>query len=238
MERIEIKLPEYSYAMNEEVKSFRTNIQFAGKDKQVILVTSCIQGEGKSGTSFKLAKSFTELKKKVLLVDADLRASVMNGNIVGTRPKVGLSHFLSGQAPFSEVMYATNIRGLYTCVSGPVPPNPTELLSSKLFSDMIDSMRKNFDYIIIDSAPLGLVVDAAILARVCDAAVLVVESGAIKRKVAQNVKQRLEETGCPLLGVVLTKVEHSGNKKYYDKYYGNYYGKHEADVDSLKKKRK
>ena len=222
MERIEFKLDEYSYAMNEEIKTFRTNIQFAGKDKQVILVTSCIQGEGKSGTAFKLARSLTELKKKVLLIDADLRASVMNGKIIGPRPKVGLSHFLSGQAQFSEIMYSTNVRGLYTCIAGPVPPNPTELLSSKLFSDMIESMRKTFDYIIIDSAPMGLVVDAAILARQSDAIVMVMESGVIKKKDAQNVKQKLEETGCPLLGVVLTKVKHGSDKKYYNKYYGKY----------------
>ena len=222
MERIEFKLPEYTYAMNEEVKSFRTNIQFAGKDKQVILVTSCIQGEGKSGTAFKLARSLTELKKKVLLIDADLRASVVMGKVIGTKPKFGLSHFLSGQATFQETMYSTNVRGLFTCIAGPVPPNPTELLSSQLFADMIQSMRKNFDYIIIDSAPMGLVVDAAILARQSDAIVMVMESGTIKRKEAQNVKQKLEETGCPLLGVVLTKINNKSDNKYYRKYYSKY----------------
>lgn len=222
MERIDFKLDEYSYAMNEEIKTFRTNIQFAGKDKQVILVTSCIQGEGKSGTSFKLARSLTELKNKVLLIDADLRASVMNGKIEGAKPKFGMTHFLSGQAAFSDIVYSTNVRGLYTCVAGPVPPNPTELLSGKLFSDMLDSMRKTFDYIIIDSAPMGMVVDAAILARQSDAIVLVVESGTIKYKFLQNVKRKLEETGCPILGVVLTKVPHSSNQKYYKKYYGKY----------------
>ena len=222
MERIVFKLPEYTYAMNEEIKTLRTNIQFAGTDKQVILVTSCLQGEGKSGTSFKIARSLAELKKKVLLIDADLRASVMTGNIDGHKPKYGLTHFLSGQASFSDIMYGTNVRGLYTCVAGPVPPNPTELLAGALFSEMLDSMRKTFDYIIIDSAPLGMVVDAAILARECDASVIVIESGAIKYKFLQKVKNQLEETGCPILGVVLTKVPHSGNKKYYSKYYGKY----------------
>ena len=229
MERIEFKLDEYSYAMNEEIKTFRTNIQFAGKDKQVILVTSCIQGEGKSGTAFKLARSLTELKNKVLLIDADLRASVMIGKIEGTKPKLGLTHFLSGQTSFSDIVYGTNVRGLYTCVAGPVPPNPTELLSGKLFSEMVESMRKTFDYIIIDSAPMGMVVDAAILARQCDATVLVVESGTIKYKFLQKVKRKLEETGCPILGVVLTKVPHGSNQKYYNKYYGKYnkYGRNE-----------
>ena len=222
MERIDFKLDEYSYAMNEEIKTFRTNIQFAGKDKQVILVTSCVQGEGKSGTAFKLARSLTELKNKVLLIDADLRASVMGRKIEGKRPKFGVTHFLSGQAGFQDIVYSTNVRGLYTCVAGPVPPNPTELLSSRLFSEMIESMRNTFDYIIIDSAPMGMVVDAAILARQSDAIVLVVESGGIKYKVVQNVKHKLEETGCPILGVVLTKVPHSSGDKYYKKYYGKY----------------
>ena len=234
MERIVFKLPEYSYAMNEEIKSLRTNIQFAGKDKQIILLTSCLQGEGKSGTSFKLARSLTELKKKVLLIDADMRVSVIFGNIEGPKPKFGLSHFLSGQAAFSDIMYATNVRGLYTCVAGPVPPNPTELLSSHLFSEMLDNMRKAFDYIIIDSAPLGMVVDASIIARESDAVVMIVESGGIKHKLAQDVKRKIEETGCPILGVVLTKVEHSGNGKYYSKYYGKY----EANAETSKNKRK
>ena len=231
MERIEFKLDEYSYAMNEEIKTFRTNIQFAGKDKQVILVTSCVQGEGKSGTSFKLARSLTELKNKVLFIDADLRASAMTGKIEGPRPKFGLSHFLSGQASFQDIVYSTNVRGLYTCIAGPVPPNPTELLSSKLFNEMIESMRKTFDYIIIDSAPMGMVVDAAILARQSDAVVLVVESGTIKYKAVQSVKHKLEKTGCPILGVVLTKVSHADGGKYYKKYYSKYekYESHAQD---------
>ena len=221
MEHIEFKKQDYSYAMNEEIKSFRTNIQFAGSDKKVILITSCTQGEGKSGTSFKLAKSLTELRKKVLLIDADLRASVFNGKIEGPKPKYGLTHFLSGQASFQDVLYGTNIKGLYTIVSGPVPPNPTELLSGKLFADMIQSVKKSFDYVIIDSAPVGLVVDACIIARQCDTSLLIIESGCVKRKFAQQVKNKLEETGCPILGVVYTKVPNA-DSKFYTKYYGKY----------------
>ena len=222
MYHLEFKLDEYSYRMNEEINSFRTNIQFAGKDKQVIMLTSCIQGEGKSSTSFKLARSLTELNNKVLLVDADLRASVIEGKIEGTRPKYGLTHFLSGQVPFQDVVCSTNVRGMYVCPAGPVPPNPTELISGRLFSSMIEALREKFDYIIIDTPPIGVVVDAAIISRVCDASVLIVESGQIKYKFLQKVKRKLDETGCPLLGVVLTKVEERNNGAYSKKYYSKY----------------
>ena len=101
---------------------------------------------------------------------------------------------------------------------------------------MIESLRTLYDYIIVDAPPLGMVVDAAIIAKSCDGTVLVMESGAIKYRVAQNVKEKLESTGCPILGVVLNKVDRKKNGGYYNKYYGKYYGdaKH-ASTDSRRK---
>lgn len=227
MNRITLALEEYSYAMNEEINTFRTNIQFAGEDKKVILVTSCIQGEGKSGTAFKLARSLTDIKKKVLFIDADVRRSVFLKRIEGKRPEKGLTHFLSGQASIQEVLCTTNVRGLHVIPAGPVPPNPTELFSTFKFDKLIELAKETYDYVIVDSAPLGMVVDAAILAKKCDAAILVIESEEIKYRFAQNVKANLEETGCPILGVVLTKVKRKGGGKYYGKYYGQYYKKYE-----------
>ena len=216
MNRINLALEEYSYAMNEEINTLRTNIQFSGSDKKVLLVTSCVQGEGKSGVSMKLARSLAELKKKVLLIDADLRKSVVIEKIEGEKPEKGLSHLLSGQAGLSEVLYATNIRGFHMIVAGPIPPNPTELLSEGTFDKMLDALRNVYDYIIIDSAPLGMVVDAAILAKKADAAILVLESESIKYRFAQEVKHKLENTGCPVIGAVLMKVKREKeNRRLY-----------------------
>lgn len=222
MNRITLALESYSYAMNEEINTFRTNIQFAGDDKKVLLVTSCIQGEGKSGTALKLARSLTELKKRVLLIDADVRRSVFLKHVEGPRPEKGLTHFLSGQSTIQEVLCTTNIHGLQVIPAGPVPPNPTELFSTLKFAKLIEQARESYDYVIVDSAPLGMVVDAAILAKMCDAAILVIESENIKYRFAQNVKANLEETGCPILGAVLTKVKRKTRGRYYGKYYGKY----------------
>ena len=227
MNRITLTLEPYSYAMNEEINTFRTNIQFAGDDKKVLLVTSCIQGEGKSGTAFKLARSLTELKKRVLFIDADVRRSVFLKRVEGPRPEKGLTHFLSGQATLQDVLCSTNVRGLQVIPAGPVPPNPTELFSTPKFAKLIEQARESYDYVIVDSAPLGMVVDAAILAQKCDAAILVIESESIKYRFAQSVKENLEETGCPILGVVLTKVKRKRGGRYYGKYYGAYDKKYE-----------
>ena len=114
---------------------------------------------------------------------------------------------------------------LHLLLAGPLVPNPTELLSSARFSGMLESFRKVYDYIIIDTPPLGLVIDSAIVARQCDGAILVVESAKTKYRLAQEVKAKLEGTGCSILGVILTKVDRKKQSGYYTKYYGKNYGK-------------
>lgn len=224
MKRVGLKKEIWSYEMTEEFNTLRTNLQFAGVDKKVILGTSCMSGEGKSRTVYRLAASLTEIGKKVLIVDADMRKSVFVNEVeTGTVDK-GLSHYLSGQCNLAEAVYGTNIAGLHILFAGPVPPNPTELLSSTLFEDTIKSFRDIYDYVLIDSAPLGLVVDAAIIAKYCDGAVLLIETNSVKYRFAQDVKEKLEATGCPLLGVVLNKVDRAKSGKYYGKYYKKYYG--------------
>ena len=134
----------------------------------------------------------------------------------------GLSHFLSGQADVDEVMYRTQQPGLIMIFAGVVPPNPAELLGNSRFEALIASARKVYDYIIIDTPPLGSVIDSAIVAKNCDASVLVIAANAISYKFARAVKDQMEKSGCPILGVVLNKVNLKQNK-YYGKYYGGYY---------------
>lgn len=227
MKEIEIKETGYTYEMREELKTLRTNIQFCGDDKRVILLTSSVASEGKSTTAMNLAISLAELGKKVMLVDADIRKSVMVSRIKSGKTEYGLSHFLAGQCQVSEAVYAVrNIDDLYLMVAGPVVPNPTELLSTDRFEKMLIAFRKVYDYIIIDGPPLGMVVDSAIIAKHCDGAAIVIESGAIKYRFAQDVKARLLNAGCPVLGVILNKVDRKKNGQYYGKYYGKYYGQY------------
>ena len=223
MQEIVLKNITKDYRSNEAYKTLRTNIEFSGADNKVIVLTSCTPDEGKSTVSLNLSISLAESGKRVLFIDADLRKSVLTGRHRVMEEVKGLSHFLSGQAEVDEVMYKTQEEGLIVMFAGVVPPNPSELLGQKRFEALISSARKVYDYIIIDAPPLGSVIDAAVIARVCDASVLVTAANAVSYKFARTVKEQLEKTGCPILGVVLNKVDMKQNK-YYEKYYGNYYG--------------
>lgn len=216
---------EMDFRTREAYKTLRANLEFAGDDVRVIAVTSCTPNEGKSSISMNLAQAMAESGKKVILIDADLRKSVLVGRYKTGTVKYGLTHYLSGQKSFNEVCCNTNIKNLYVAFSGPVPPNPSELLGGKYFSSMVKSLRSVFDYVIIDTPPLGSVIDSAIVGKQCDGSVLVVASNEISYRFAQKVKEQLEVAECRVLGCVLNKVNIS-QKSYYGRYYGKYYGKY------------
>lgn len=204
-----------------------TNIQLSGDKLKVISVTSVNPGEGKSTTSINIAWSFARAGYKTLLIDGDIRNSVMSGVFKSREKITGLTEFLSGTTDLSHGLCDTNIENLFVVQSGSVSPNPTALLQSKNFNDMIETLRKYFDYIIVDTAPIGFVIDAAIITQKCDASILVVEAGVAKRREVQKAKSQLDQTGKPFLGVVLNKLDVQREK--YGSYggYGSYgnYGK-------------
>lgn len=204
-----------------------TNIQLSGDKLKVISVTSVNPGEGKSTTSINIAWSFARAGYKTLLIDGDIRNSVMSGVFKSREKITGLTEFLSGTTDLSHGLCDTNIENLFVVQSGSVSPNPAALLQSKNFNDMIETLRKYFDYIIVDTAPIGIVIDAAIIVQKCDASILVAEAGVAKRREVQKAKSQLEHTGKPFLGVVLNKFDVQREK--YGSYggYGNYgnYGK-------------
>lgn len=213
----------------EAYKTLRTNVQFAGEDVKVITLTSCLPNEGKSAVAMNLAMSIAEAGNSVLLVDADMRRSIFIGRYKIKNAKRGLSHYLSGQSTLEEVISVTNIDKFHMITSGPVPPNPSELLGNKRFNKMIDEMRKIYDYILIDCPPLGSVVDALIPGKLSDGVALVIASEKISYKFAQKIQKQLEMSECKLLGVVLNKVHLKGRGyygRYYEKYYGKYYGRY------------
>lgn len=226
MNKVTVELSEMGYSMREEIKTLRTNLLFTGEDKKVILFTSTMAGEGKSELAMRTAKALAEIDKNVLLLDLDLRKSVMASRYGMKQVKEGMSHFLSGQSKLSDVICATDIPKLHVALAGPSVLNPTELLSSERFGKMIETLRDIYDYIIVDSAPVGMLIDAAIIAQECDGAVLVVEAGRTKYRAVQEAKSRIENSTCPILGVVLNKVNLKKNRYYNGKYgkYGQYYG--------------
>lgn len=227
------KIKKLDFRTNEAYKSLRTNIQFCGNDIKVISFTSCMPNEGKSNVSFNLASSFAESGKKVIFIDADLRKSVIVGRYKPDQAVIGLTHYLSGQNNLEEVLYTSNVDNLDIIFTGPVPPNPAELLSGECFIQLVQKLRREYDYIIIDTPPLGSVIDSAIVAEQCDGIVMVVEANGISYKFAQRVKKQLEKGNCKILGAVLNKVDLSG-KGYYSKYYGNYYGNYYGEYGNLK----
>lgn len=228
------KLKKLDYTSEEEYKSLRTNLQFCGKDVKVIGFTSCIPNEGKSSVTMNIAKSIAETGKKVLFVDCDMRKSVLVGRHRISKASSGLSHFLSGYRDLDEVLCHTNINNLFMILSGPIPPNPSELLGSAAFKNFVRAAKEKFDYVILDTPPLGSVTDAAVVSQVCDGMCLVVTAGEISYKFAQKVKEQMDKTECRILGVIMNKVKVKKNG-YYGKYYGKYYKEYYAKGDGGKR---
>lgn len=208
------------YLTNEAFKTLRTNILFCGTDIKTIVLTSSRENEGKSTVAAQLAKSLAEAGKSTLLIDADMRKSVLLRKSVRARNFFGLSELLSGQAALEQVLYNTQNENFDVIFSGQFPPNPVELLGSKAFASFLDELKQQYDYVIIDSPPLGSVIDAAVIAAVCDGSVIVINPGKITGSEAIEVKNQLLKSGCKLLGVILNDVD--SKRKYYKKYYKKY----------------
>ena len=214
----------------EYYNAIRTNIQFSGAQMKVISITSVEAGEGKSTTSVNLAISFASVGLRTLFIDADTRNSLLSGTFKSNAPYKGLSNFLSGNADLNETICQTNVSGLDVIASGPVPPNPTSLLQNDNFRHLMDVARSRYDYVIIDTPPIGLVIDAAIIAHQVDASLLVTAAGKIKRRFVAKAIEQLEQSSSQFLGVVLNKVDMTVDKYgAYGSYgsYGSYgeYGK-------------
>lgn len=232
MKKVTMNLPEVKdYRLTEGLNQLKTNLAFCGKDIKVITITSSVQNEGKSSVAFDLSKTMAEGGKKILMVDADLRKSVLVAKYHIQGIDKGLSHYLTGQAEIEDIIYETETEGFYLSVAGPLSPDPTSLLDSDQFQKFIDKVREDYDYVIIDAPPLGVVIDAAIIGKYCDGAVLVIEQGVIKRKVVQDVIKQLKRGKVRILGAVLNKVdERIGAYGAYDyKYSYSYYGDSDAE---------
>lgn len=209
----------------EHYNALRTSIQLSSTDLKVMSLTSIQPGEGKSTTSLNLAISFANVGYRTLLIDADMRNSVISGSLKATEQINGLSDYLSGRAELSEVVSNTDLQNLYVITSGPVSPNPTALLQGKKFDVTMDALRKQFDYIIVDTPPIGRVIDSMIIAQQSDGTALVTEIGAVNKLAVRRAKEQLEQAETPFLGVILNKVDmKSQSYGGYGGYggYGNY----------------
>ncbi|AWY99347.1 tyrosine protein kinase [Blautia argi] len=223
-QKIIMKDPRKSdYFYEESMKTLRTNIQFSSKKVKQIIFTSCYPNEGKSDLTFSISREMGKAGKRVLLLDADIRRSIYVKRY-GVDQKVnGLSQYLSGQIGRDLLVYQTNYANMDVIFAGPSAPNPSELLSDALFDELLKEKREEYDYIFIDTPPIGTIIDAAVVAEKSDGAILVIESEAVSYKAAQKAKKQLERSGCHILGAVLNKVDVKKDK-YYSHYYGRYGG--------------
>lgn len=216
-----------SEPVEESLRTIRSNIQFCGADKPIktICLTSCIPNEGKSMTSINLAVSMAGAEKKVLHIDADMRKPRFYKN-VNLKLNIGLSNYLSGLADADEVISKTNIKNLDLVLCGPKPPNPAELIGGRRFGELLERMKDRYDYIIIDTPPLGSMIDAAIVASKTDGTIILIEYKAIEIEKAKKVKEQLEKANANIIGVILNKVPKKEMKDYY--HYNYYYRKNDS----------
>lgn len=228
MKKVAIKdIRKQDYFYSEAIKTLRTNIQLSGKSIKTILASSCFPNEGKSDIVFSLAQELSNIGKKVLLIDGDIRKSDFAIRLGVEQEVNGLSQFLSGQVEIKDLIYSTNYPGLHIIFGGPIAPNPSGLLSEELFRTFMKEIRNYYDYVIIDTPPIGSVIDAAVIARSCDGGIFVIEPGVADYKFAQRCIKQLEKGGCQILGAVMNKVDTKKDKYYssYYKHYGDYYQK-------------
>ena len=215
---ISIKNPKSPIA--EAYRGIRTSIEFSNLDKnlQVITVTSSMQNEGKSTVLANLAVSFANLDKKVLIMEGDLRNPSVHRMFNISNIK-GLTDILLQNKVFADCVHCTDVKNLHVLTCGAIPPNPSEMLSSKKIRDFIKSLREYYDYVFIDAPPIGIVTDAGIISTYTDGCIFVVGAGEADIEMAKVSKERLEKVGANILGVVLNKFESSGASGYYNYYY-------------------
>ncbi|MBB6693254.1 CpsD/CapB family tyrosine-protein kinase [Cohnella xylanilytica] len=207
--------------ISEAYRSLRTNIDFSSIDEkiQVILVTSAGPGEGKSTTIGNLAVTYAQSERKVVLIDADMRKPTEH-HTFDVSNRIGLSSILSQQSSLDNAIQATNIENLSIITSGPIPPNPAEMMASKRMETLLQDLKNRFDIVLIDSPPLLAVTDAQIISTKVDGVIFVMDQGKVKRDIARKAKSGLDKVGARILGVVLNNIKRQKNEGYYY-YYGN-----------------
>jgi len=203
--------------ISEQYRTIRTNIQFSMVDKNLktLVCTSSIPAEGKSTTISNLAVTIAQQGQKVLLVDADLRKPTIH-QIMEVKNQIGLTNMLTkSETTKKAVLKAPKTANLYILPSGPIPPNPSELLGSKKMENLISTFLEEYDLVLFDTPPVLAVADAQILSGRCDGVILVIRSKQTEKKNLVKAKELLERTKSNLLGTVFNGVDQKEAHYYY-----------------------
>lgn len=216
-ELISVKNPKSQAA--EAFRTLRTNIQFSTLDDQVktIVATSSQPSEGKSTIVSNLGITIAQSGKKVLLIDCDLRKPVVHKKL-GLTNQEGLTSLLAREKSLEECVKTTEVPNFYVITSGPIPPNPAELLGSKKMKKLIEELENIFDMILIDAPPVLAVTDAQILAALCDGVVFVASYGEADKHAIVRAKELIDKVGAKILGVIINKVPAEAKNYYYYNY--------------------
>lgn len=212
--------------VSEAYRAFRTSLLLASAaSPKVIVITSSFAREGKTTTSVNLATVLAQMGKPVLLIDADLRRPRLQ-KVFPNKMNLGLVNYLAANIPFDDVIQATEVPNLSLVLSGPIPPNPSELLASDRMKHLIEDVRNKYAYVIFDSPPVLAVTDAIVLAASADGVVLTVHGGQTPRELVQRSAEKLRQANIPVLGAILNNLDlhqygYTYRKSYYDYYESN-----------------
>jgi capsular exopolysaccharide synthesis family protein len=209
--------------ISEEYKKIRTSIQYSNLDKKIktILVTSTTKNEGKTTTVTNLAVNFAAIdKKKVLIIDCDLRNPSAHKEF-GISNLSGLTDLLVEEENIINYLKPTKLENLHVITAGSIPPNPAEILASNKMKALIEKLKGEYDYIFIDTPPIGMVTDAGILASFIDGTILVVKSDGVDTNQLENTKKKLDSVNANLIGAVLNAYKIKKDDYYYYSYYGS-----------------
>lgn len=215
-------IPELPYYMTEALNQLRISLGFAGENIKSIMITSSTPNEGKSFITMQLWKMMAEAGNRVIVIDCDMRNSEMRtqwGFALESGDK-GLVHCLSAKADINDIVYATNIKNAYIIPTEVLVPNPINLLEGRSFKELMTICRREFDYILIDTPPLGAVADALSVGPKTDGCLLVIRSAYTPKRAVENSVNLMERSGVPLLGIVLNRADTNRKGNYY---YNQYY---------------
>ena len=213
------------YAGNESINTICSSIMFAGKNLRRIAITSYDSDNGKTFLAIRIAHSMAARGKKVLLIDCDLRKSVMIRQYSIIHVEKGLAQYLSGQSSLEDVIYSTNYENLFLLPVGEIVKTPLPLLTSSDFEELMNRVGNEFEIVIADTPPIGIVIDAAEVAKRCDGSLLVMEYNKQTKGALKYEQRIMEQTGTPIIGCVLNNVTLNSpyQKRYYAQYGGGYY---------------
>ena len=218
----------------ESMRAIRTNLQFLPADKmnQIISITSSVSGEGKTTISSSLAKVLARKEKKVIILDLDLRKSSVHKKFK-LHNNIGLSNYLSSQNTLAEVTQKTKYENLDLISTGTLPPNPSELLLSDTFTDLLSTLREKYDYIVLDTSPAALVTDAVILMNYADISFFIVRNNYSKKDFIKNMDKMAIEHNNNKFAIIVNGFDLSDANQYgYGTAYAYGYGNSKYYQDS------